>query len=353
MKTISISDLETMEKPADGWFHIESNNDHKKTLPDKRTIIQVLDNKAMQAICEAGLPADGIPIDCDHRGVPGKQQTPDTAAQGWVKKLAVFDDGAGNLQLAGYIEWTPPGLELVQGKVYKHFSTVYDEKDPDCAEHLDGDRVRPLALLGLALTNNPNNWRGQRPITNSADTLPPHPADETETKPKDNTMEYPEKLLSVLGITTETPTDDEVVAAAEALAQRATAAESAAEEAAASEAETLLNSEGLNDLSDEQKDELKEGLVTNRALALMTIEALKARKSGSAAPRYAKGAAAPRSVVSKPGKGKQPYGEAEGTLITNRASEIQKKHRATTGRTMSFWAAKNQAKAELKREGKL
>lgn len=351
MKTILISDLVSMEKPADGWFHIESNEDHPKKVKGGRSITQVLDNTAMQAICASGLPDEGLAIDCDHVSVPGEQKVPNTAAQGWVKELAVFDDGAGNLQLAGFIEWTPPGLALVQGKVYKHFSTVYDADDPDCAEKLDGDRVRPLALLGLALTNNPNNWRGQRPITNSADPLPPHPEDENQTKPQDNTMEYPEKLLSVLGLSG-TPTDEEVIAAAEALAQRADTAEKAAEAAAESEAETLLNAEGLEDLPEEQKEELKTGLIQNRALALMTIDALKARK-GNSAPRYAKTPVAPRSVVGKPGKGRLPLGKAEGTLVLNRAAEIQKQHLASTGRTMSFWAAKNQAKDELRREGKL
>lgn len=121
----------------------------------------------MQAIVAAGVPEEGIPIDADHRGVPGVAEVPDTAAAGWVRELALFDDGDGNMQLAGRIEWTPPGLELVAGRVYKHFSTVYRVDDEELAEPLGGNRYRPLVLLGLALTNNPNNRMGQRPITNS------------------------------------------------------------------------------------------------------------------------------------------------------------------------------------------
>lgn len=352
MKTIAISDLATMENPADGWYHLEANNDHPKKRADGSVLVQVLDNAAMEAICEAGLPDEGLPIDCEHKGMPGVAEVPDTAAMGWVKELAVFDDGSGNLQLAGFIEWTPPGLALVQGKVYKHFSTVYDAANPECAEQLDADRIRPLALLGLALTNNPNNWQGQRPITNTADPLPP-PTEAEQTTPKNTNMEYPEKLLRALGIESDAPTEEEVVAAAEALAQRVTAAEEAEAAAAKQEAETLLNAEGLEDLPEDKKEELKDGLINNRALALMTIEALKARKSGAAAPRYAKGGETPRTVVGKPGKGRLVRTEADATLICNRASEIQKKYRAATGRTMSFWKAKNEAKAELKREGKL
>lgn len=165
--TITKEELVPMDSPADGWYHIESNEDHP-AMSANGDIIQVLDNAAMQAIATAGLPEEGLPIDADHRGIPGVAEVPDTAAAGWVRELAVFDDGAGNLQLAGRIEWTPPGLELVQGKVYKHFSSVYQVDDPELAEHLGENRYRPLVLLGLALTNNPNNRLGQRPITNGA-----------------------------------------------------------------------------------------------------------------------------------------------------------------------------------------
>lgn len=46
-------------------------------------------------------------MDVEHRGVPGVAAVPDTAAAGWVRELALFDDGAGNIQLAGRIEWMP------------------------------------------------------------------------------------------------------------------------------------------------------------------------------------------------------------------------------------------------------
>ena len=168
--TIAISDLQSMDAPADGWYHIESNDYHPGARADGTEAVQVLDNDAMRAIVEAGAPEEGILIDRDHRSVPapGKpKQDDDTEAMGWVRRLAVFDDGEGNLQLAGYIEWSDMGLTAIKGRRYKHFSTVYQLDDPDCAEPLGGNRYRPLALLGLAVTNRPNNL-GQRPITNSA-----------------------------------------------------------------------------------------------------------------------------------------------------------------------------------------
>lgn len=352
MKTIEKTDLVPMDAPGDGWYHIESNEEH----PAKREggeIVQVLDNAAMAAIVAAGVPEEGIPIDADHRGVPGVAEVPDTAAAGWVRELALFDDGAGNMQLAGRIEWTPPGLELVAGRVYKHFSTVYRVDDEELAEGLGGNRYRPLVLLGLALTNNPNNRMGQRPITNSAgvrevrseDSAPVaqdgdnfSAAEEvagTKTSKNENQdMNELEDIKKALGLAPEATAAD-CVAAIEAIKGEAAAA-------ADSEAETLLNSEGLSDLPEEEKKEIKEGLVTNRGLAMMTIRAFKERKQQTAAAepqqaRYAK-AGTPRTGA-----------KSTGSVIINRAKEIQKAERAA-GRTCSFWKAHGMAKNELNKQ---
>ena len=331
MKTIEKTDLVPMDAPADGWYHIESNEEH----PAQREggeIVQVLDNEAMQAIVAAGVPEEGIPIDADHRGVPGVAEVPDTAAAGWVRELALFDDGAGNMQLAGRIEWTPPGLELVAGRVYKHFSTVYRVDDEELAEPLGGNRYRPLVLLGLALTNNPNNRMGQRPITNGLPSnLPPATGvGENPNKNENTTMNELEDIKKALGLAPEATAAD-CVAAIESIKGEAAAA-------ADSEAETLLNSEGLSDLPEEDKKEIKEGLVTNRGLAMVTIRAFKERKQQAAAAepqaRYAK-AGTPRTGA-----------KSTGSTIINRAKEIQKAERAA-GRTCSFWKAHGMAKNEL------
>ena len=332
MKKISQEDLVPMDAPADGWYHIESNEEH----PAQREggeIVQVLDNEAMQAIVAAGVPEEGIPIDADHRGVPGVAEVPDTAAAGWVRELALFDDGAGNMQLAGRIEWTPPGLELVAGRVYKHFSTVYRVDDEELAEPLGGNRYRPLVLLGLALTNNPNNRMGQRPITNGLPSnLPPATGvGENPNKNENTTMNELEDIKKALGLAPEATAAD-CVAAIENIKGEAAAA-------ADSEAETLLNSEGLSDLPEEEKKEIKEGLVTNRGLAMMTIRAFKERKQQAAA------AAEPQARYAKTGT-PRTGAKSTGSTIINRAKEIQKAERAA-GRTCSFWRAHGMAKNEL------
>lgn len=288
MKTIEKTDLVSMDAPGDGWYHIESNEEH----PAQREggeIVQVLDNEAMQAIVAAGVPEEGIPIDADHRGVPGVAEVPDTAAAGWVRELALFDDGAGNMQLAGRIECTPPGLELVAGRVYKHFSTVYRVDDEELAEGLGGNRYRPLVLLGLALTNNPNNRMGQRPITNGLPSNLPTATGVVEktTKNENQDMNELEDIKKALGLAPEATAAD-CVAAIESIKGEAAAA-------ADSEAETLLNSEGLSDLPEEEKKEIKEGLVTNRGLAMMTIRALQPLLNPRhAMPRLAHRARGPR-----------------------------------------------------------
>ena len=332
MKTIEKTDLVPMDAPADGWYHIESNEEH----PAQREggeIVQVLDNEAMQAIVAAGVPEEGIPIDADHRGVPGVAEVPDTAAAGWVRELALFDDGAGNMQLAGRIEWTPPGLELVAGRVYKHFSTVYRVDDEELAEPLGGNRYRPLVLLGLALTNNPNNRMGQRPITNGLPSNLPTATGVVEktTKNENQDMNELEDIKKALGLAPEATAAD-CVAAIESIKGEAAAA-------ADSEAETLLNSEGLSDLPEEEKKEIKEGLVTNRGLAMMTIRAFKERKQQAAA------AAEPQARYAKAGT-PRTGAKSTGSTIINRAKEIQKAERAA-GRTCSFWKAHGMAKNEL------
>lgn len=323
--TITIADLQSMDDPKDGWYHIEANGDHPNTLKDGSSILQILDDEAMLAIASAGCPDEGILLDVEHKST--EEEDPDTEAAGWVRELATFDDGAGNLQLAGRIEWTGLGLPLVRGRRYKHFSTVYSNTDPDLCAHLGGNRYRPLVLLGLALTNRPNNY-GQRPITNNRCRI-----QNTNTKPTTRNMTEFEEIKAKLGLDPSATLAD-TLAAIDDLA-------GSAEDAATAEAETLLNSEGLGDLPDEEKEEIKQGLVTNRGLALLTIKAYKERKqqeTGSA--RYAK--TPPRTDNGT----RKAAGAEEGRLIVNRAREIQTRERQA-GRTCSFWKAQKAAKREL------
>ncbi len=343
MNTITIADLVSMDSPRDGWFHIEANGDHPSKR-DGQSFVQVLDNEAMRAICESGCPEEGILIDTEHRSVPGCAPERNTEAAGWVRELATFDDGEGNLQLAGRIEWSDTGLMAVQGRRYKHFSTVYrlgneegGQHNPDLCEPLGGGRWRPLALLGLALTNQPNNY-GQRPIVNHAETPKALEGIPPKTKHTNTNMNELEEIKKALGLAPDAPLED-TLKAIDAL-------QDAADEAAEAEAETLLNSEGLADLPKEEKEELKSGLQTNRGLTMLTIRALKERNTAEGVARYAS---------DKAGRKANPMAGDKGSdyarTVVNHAHDIQARERAA-GRTCSFWKAKAMAKQELGKRNK-
>ena len=325
MKTITLEDLEPMEQPGDGWYHIERWGDHPQTSLEGKQYVQVIDDDAVRAIVEAGVPEEGLLIDVEHVSVAVTGPR-DSRAYGWGRELAALPTEEG-LQLCARIEWTPLGRPLVRDRIYKHFSTVYSVEL--CAD-LGGGRVRPLQLVGLALTNQPNN-PGQRPITNS------QAAPINNTNQQDNiNMEELKKIAAKLGLP-EDATLEQVEAAIDALM-------AAEQEAAEAEAETLLNSEDLASLTPEERKDLKDELLTNRELGIKMIKLLINRKGGApTAPKYARPGFRP---ATKATQGTVSMDAERGRLLTNTAKEIQAQER-NAGRTCSFWKAKNLAKARL------
>ena len=331
MKTITLEDLQPWENPGDGWYNIERWGEHPQQTADGKKYIQVIDDEAVRAIVEAGVPEEGLLTDVEHVSVAVTGPR-DSRAYGWVRELAALPTAEG-LQLCARIEWTPLGLSLVRDRIYKHFSTVYSVEL--CAD-LGGGRLRPLQLVGLALTNQPNN-PGQRPITNSQAA----PLNDN-TNQQDNNMEELKKIAAKLGL----PEDaglDQILATLDALM-------AAEQEAAEAEAETLLNSEELKDLPDEARKDLKDELLTNRDLGIKMINLLINRKGGGAppatAPRYARPGFRP---ATKATKGTVSMDAERGRLLTNTAKEIQAQER-NAGRTCSFWKAKNMAKSRLRQK---
>ncbi len=325
IKTITLEDLQPWEYPGDGWYHIERWGEHPQTSLEGKQYVQVIDDDAVLAIVEAGVPEEGILVDVEHVSVTGVR---DTRAYGWVKELAALPTEEG-LQLCARIEWTPLGRPLVKDRIYKHFSTVYSVEL--CAD-LGGGRIRPLQLVGLALTNQPNN-PGQRPITNS------QAAPINDNKTQNTNMEELKKIAAKLGLP-EDATLEQVEAAIDALM-------AAEQEAAEAEAETLLNSEDLASLTPEEKKDLKDELLTNRDLGIKMIKLLINRKGGGAppatAPRYARNGYRPETRATRGAGG---MGADRAKLLVNTARDIQAQEKAA-GRPCSFWKAKNLAKVRL------
>lgn len=154
MKTIAEADLQPATTPGDGWYIIEAAGEHAKRVKDTE-LVQQLTPEVLAAVAAAGVPAEGLPIDRDHLSLDAENST---EAMGWVRELAMCGS-----DLAARIEWTSLGLPLIKGRVYKHFSTVYPAPT---AEQLAAGVYEPVQLIGLALTNQPNNRAGQPPITN-------------------------------------------------------------------------------------------------------------------------------------------------------------------------------------------
>lgn len=325
IKIITLEDLQPWDNPGDGWYHIERWGEHPQTSLEGKKYVQVIDDEAVRVMVAAGVPEEGILVDVEHVSVTGDR---DTRAYGWVRELAALQTQEG-LQLCAWIEWTPLGLPLVQGHIYKHFSSVYSVEL--CAD-LGGGRLRPLQLLGLALTNQPNN-PGQRPITNSQAA----PINTTTTR-KDN-MEELKKIAAKIGLP-EDATLEQVLETLDSLM-------ASEQEAAEAEAETLLNSEDLSNLTPEDKKDLKEELLANRELGMKMLKLLTNRKGGGAppatTPRYARNGYRPETRATRGAGG---MGADRAKLIVNTARDIKAQETAA-GRRCSFWKAKNLAKIQL------
>lgn len=147
--------------PQAGWYLIEPAGTYTIPEPDtsipparRRDVDEVIDEAALQAICESYDPAinggNGIQVNNDHLHL---RTTGDNPALGWCKALD-YGRVNGRLYQAAYIAWVKDTHhDLNQGK-YWAFSTEY--KLADYRQAYDGG-YRPTVLSGLAVTNNPDH----------------------------------------------------------------------------------------------------------------------------------------------------------------------------------------------------
>lgn len=192
--------------PPDHWYQIEVPGLH---LNPAAKVVQVLDALALESIvnrfaAEAAAPDfAGLPVGRDHLGDRADQPT---EALGWLREVRNREG-----LLEGRIEWTALGRPLIEGQVYKFFSTEYASADlertaPVRLGNREWPAVRPRRLDGLEVTNRPNN-RGGKPISNRApspDENPPNPPLPMQ------------KLITLLGLPAEA-TEDQILAAVKAL----------------------------------------------------------------------------------------------------------------------------------------
>ena len=333
---ITPADLQSPDTPGDGWYIIEAAGEYPTVVKlgeEKLTVTQRLTPEALARIAEAGVPAEGLLVDRDHLS---RDNDKPTEAMGWARELAMCE-GA----LAARIEWTSLGRQLIEGKVYKHFSTVY----PTDEEQVRSGVVQPERLVELALTNRPNNAEGQPPITNRETPLPPGDtaAPAEPNNPTEPNMTYPNELLALLGLA-EGATDEEVLAAVQTLKQGADAAADA-------EADAVVNSteaeEGAK-LNDEEKKECKGQVLANREHGLKYTRLLCQNKALMNRQQQQQQDAPARKYAGAdklPDITNRKISDEKERAITNRAQEIVSAALAS-GRKINYWTAVAQARNE-------
>lgn len=362
-KHITESDLQPQDSPANGWFIIETPGRYENTTTKGVHVVQVISPQTLASIADAGVPPEGIPIDKDHLSLDRNNSS---EAMGWVRELAICTASgavpnpnpnpnslpAEAVSLAARIEWTALGLPLIQGKVYKHFSTVYPIDTPNPNPNPNSPvAVTPQRLAGLALTNQPNN-AGAPAITNRASGSPYPSAgtnEEKTTNPSNNTDMNPE-ILKALGLP-EGATDEEVLSAITELTQKAQDAEAAAQAAAESEADQVIEAEekaANTELDADEKAECKEQILANRKHGVNYTHLLcnsKRKPAPASTGRRYEGKAPAGGLVANRTQ------DSREDKIANRASEICAQERQA-GRKPNYWTAKAQAEREIGKESK-
>lgn len=327
-KQITAADLQSPETPGDGWYIIEAAGEYPSRLGDI-TYTQSLTPETLQAVADAGVPQEGLPIDRDHLSYNPANST---EALGWVRELATCQ---GNL--AARIEWTALGQPLIRGHVYKHFSTVY----PPAAEQIIAGAYTPTHLVGLALTNQPHNRTGQPPITNRELPTPPQTQQQKTMNPD---------ILAKLGMA-EGATDEEIAAAIDALQQELADAKSCVANAEQKEAESMVAAEEAAadvKLDDEERKEAADHIITNRDHGLKFLRLLcNSKRPPAAEPQPASRLYADKSTPEAReqlvfNRAKQPDARQ---LILNRANEICREAR-NRGEHKPFTLAKREAERE-------
>lgn len=352
------------ELPADDWFHIApiGEFDHASGVR------QVIDEAACRAMTEhfnedAAAPNfPGLLIDFDHFSHSADKTS---AAAGWIIALRaepaesqIQNSGehrepasrcSGTLQsqisnlkseipgahapgLWARIRWSDLGEASVRGGRYRLVSPVWNRHDCELVATENGmEKVRPLRLSRVALTNDPN-LKGLVPLTNRVE-------EKTTTN-----MDYKQKLTELLHLPVDA-NDEQIIDAAAAWLQ---------------EAQTLQQRYGAL-LSARVEDDLREfadvigdvetvksQLLANRDGTLSLLRALRPSEiipvDRIVTPRELRPALHNRLTANVPdavvSPDKNAGEESRARRIANRAREIQKQ--LGLGHTQAFQLARGE-----------
>jgi phage I-like protein len=142
---------------ADGWVQISPLGDFNHAGAG---VTQVIDCEACDRIAadfngrksDANFP--GVLVDFDHFSLDTEKSS---EAAGWISDLESRHTG-----LWARVRWSDAGLSAVQGGRFRLMSPVFPP--PSACEDLGGGKIRPVMLVSVALTNEPN-IKGGRPLT--------------------------------------------------------------------------------------------------------------------------------------------------------------------------------------------
>ncbi len=143
---------------GDGWVQVTPCGDFPHVGAG---VTQVIDREACDRIAadfnghksDANFP--GVLVDFDHFSLDTEKSS---EAAGWISDLESRDTG-----LWARVRWSDAGLSAVRGGRFRLMSPVFPP--PSACEDLGGGKIRPVMLVSVALTNEPN-IRGGRPIAN-------------------------------------------------------------------------------------------------------------------------------------------------------------------------------------------
>ena len=143
---------------GDGWVQVTPCGEFPHVGAG---VTQVIDREACDRIAadfngrksDANFP--GVLVDFDHFSLDTEKSS---EAAGWISDLESRDTG-----LWARVRWSDAGLSAVRGGRFRLMSPVFPP--PSACEDLGGGKIRPVMLVSVALTNEPN-IKGGRPIAN-------------------------------------------------------------------------------------------------------------------------------------------------------------------------------------------
>jgi len=143
---------------GDGWVQVTPCGEFPHVGAG---VTQVIDREACDRIAadfnarRSVINFPGVLVDFDHFSLDTEKSS---EAAGWISDLESRDTG-----LWARVRWSDAGLSAVQGGRFRLMSPVFPP--PSACEDLGCGKIRPVMLVSVALTNEPN-IKGGKPIAN-------------------------------------------------------------------------------------------------------------------------------------------------------------------------------------------